>query len=115
MWREHEPAWEATLRCSASSSVTAGPVQISGVRLRVLTKDYVWRNPTDGRETIPSVLHVEAERVDTDSPARLVYRLGNEREITFELRERLGVFVYSDVRSRGGVLVESHGWKQVPP
>lgn len=98
-----------------TASVTVGPVKVNGVRLRVLARDYVWQDAHGGRETIPGVLHVEAERTDGATPARLLYRLEDGRARTFELIDRFGVFVYSDLRSRGGVLVESRGWKNVSP
>lgn len=95
--------------------VSSGNIKLRGFRVRIITKYFHWQ-PEDGTDTtIPNVIHVEVENVDAESPGRLVYISGKNREIGFELADTLGVFVYSDTKEHGRLLTGSRGWRKVSP
>ena len=93
--------------------ITLGDLRVKGFNIRVIKKQYDWKNPQSGKiETVPNVIHIEFENFDPKTPGELVYVLQGDREAKFVLNQEVGVFVFVDLSDSDERLVEQRGWKQ---
>lgn len=99
---------------SPKKLVTAGDIQVRGLRLRVLVRQYGWRDPAaDKRELIDKVVHIETENIDNAMPGELLYFREGKEVARFMLSEKRGLFIVTNYASDAAHLIEARGWRKV--